>query len=98
MRKYKQWTMQIDDGAEIQLYDGENFKNFERLKEFCKCRQFEFEGKLVYDDNELYINLNDDVMDGITESNPAGEWNADRTVWFWGTYVMEQYIVFRYYI
>jgi hypothetical protein len=104
-REEKKWTMQIEEADtgqsdEILLYDGKRFQyeNFAILQKVCGCEEFIFKGKVVYDDNDTYINVNDDVMDGITEENPAGRWNDDKTVWSWGTHINNNYVVFRYYV
>jgi hypothetical protein len=55
-------------------------------------------GKQVYDDNDTYIRVNDDVMDGITDYNPAGTWNEDNTMWSWGIHINKSYVTFRYYV
>jgi hypothetical protein len=98
MIEYKELTMQIDNGSEIVLYDGKEFQNFEKLQKVCGCKQIEWMGKTCYDDNQVYTNINDDVMDGITENNPAGRWNDDGSFWSWGIFINDAYVTFRYYI
>lgn len=60
------------------LFDGETFSNFDWLE------------KLL---GERYINVNDDLMDGITENQP-GTWNEDHSEWSWGMFINDEYINF----
>lgn len=95
MEKYSRLEMVINGNERVTLYDGKDFMNFERLAELCGCKKIKFMGKGVMDDNDLYIDINDKVMDGITESNPSGEWKDDKT-WTWGIHINDNYVEFVY--
>jgi hypothetical protein len=94
---YKKWTMQIDEGEEILLYNGKEFQNFEELAKVCGCEEIEIDGKKFYGDNDTYIDVNDYVMDGVTENLP-GQWNEQLNIWSWGMFINDNYVTFRYYI
>lgn len=62
------------------MYDGKDFHHFDWLHSLL---------------GERYMNVNDDLMDGISQYIP-GTWNSDHTEWSWGMFINDEYIEFTF--
>jgi DNA-binding transcriptional regulator YiaG len=70
MKIYEKWTMTIDDGCEVVLFDGRNYIHYDVLHELCGSDSInQTNGTMTYNSSSLFIEINDEISNGINKDN-----------------------------